>query len=42
MNDAFKSLLQLQKKFFGASNVIKISQSGPAIGINVMYTYLWS
>lgn len=42
MNDTFKPLfLQMQKeKFFGASNVIKISQSGPAIDSNVMYTYL--
>lgn len=41
MNDAFKSVfLQLQKKFFGASNVIQISESGPLISINVMHTYL--
>jgi len=32
--------LQLQKEFFGASNVIQISESGPVIGINVMHTYL--
>lgn len=38
MNDTLSHFLQMQKKFFGASNVIKISQSGPAIDINVMYT----
>lgn len=41
MNDAFNSvLLQLQKNLFGASNVIRMSESRPVIGINVMHTYL--